>query len=224
MGKILYDENGNKISFNGETLSKGFLGEVYKLDDNTCLKYISNSLTDIDVIKEIVSLDLESFYKIYQIFYNRFGEIGGYTMKYYREEKIDILALPVEYALDNFSKIIKDSKKLTDKYIVMGDLHPGNVIMDKNNITVIDADNYYFTKDSVSYANSKWLLRLFEGLFTEALENYHIATYDNYRIIHNIFGQDLDRMFTELSNYKYPIDYIKKKSLEPVKYVMKKGM
>ena len=63
-------------------------------------------------------------------------------MKYYDSEDIDVLTMPMSYILDNFYDLFESVTKLSDKNILIQDLHDGNVITNKNQIIVIDADMY----------------------------------------------------------------------------------
>ena len=44
--------------------------------------------------------------------YDETNTFVGYTMKYYKPEKIDILTMPTDYTLENYQKIYNSAKKL----------------------------------------------------------------------------------------------------------------
>ena len=119
-------------------IKHGLYGIVYKIGKDKCLKYITNdSKSNPEVIEEIMKLDLESFYKIYKLLYDRDGYFSGYTMKYYYSEDIDILIMPTDYTLDNFARIERDVKKISEKNILVDDLHIENVILNRNEFIII---------------------------------------------------------------------------------------
>lgn len=227
VNKVFYDKDGNKllIYMHRGILGYGLYGVVYKIGNDKCLKHVTNgSRSNSEVIEEIMKLDLESFYKIYKLLYDRDGYFSGYTMKYYDGEDIDILLMPTDYTLDNFAKLERDIEKISEKNIFVDDLHTENVILNRNELIVIDVDNYTFsTSKNLLNSNITEIYRLFKGLYIENMIKNYSETVDELRVIRQLFKSN-NNIYDELKGYKYPIDYIKKKSLEPVKYVMKKGM
>ena len=227
MNRVFYDKDGNKLLIYTHMgiLGYGLYGVVYKIGKDKCLKHITNdSRSNSEVIEEIMKLDLESFYKIYKLLYDRDGYFSGYTMKYYDGEDIDILLMPTDYTLDNFAKMERDIKKISEKNIFVDDLHTENVILNRNELIVIDVDNYTFsTNENLLNSNITEVYRLFKELYIESMIKNYSETVDELRVIRQLFKSN-NNIYDELKGYKYPIDYIKKKSLEPVKYVMKKGM
>ena len=225
--KLFYDEEGNKLLIN---LSKGIIGYglygvVYQFGNNQCLKYVTNdSNSNPEVIKEIMHMDLNNFYKIYKLLYDKNHYFSGYIMKYYEDIKLDILSMPIDYTLHNFYSLINDIEKISNKSILLKDMHSENIILNENQIIVIDVDNSIFFLNP--YTNNIISINgLFKDLYINHLEEYHKYTIEKLSVIKRLFTyKNIDYLYNELKDYKYPIDYIKKKSLEPVKYIMKKDM
>ena len=227
--KMLYDEDGHKIliNLNRGIIGYGLYGVVYQLGTDKCLKYISNdSYSHPEIIKEIMNMDLNNFYKIYKILYDNDNYFSGYIMKYYENIELDILSSQVDYTLSNFYNLTKDIEKISNKFILLKDMHSENIILDKDKIIVIDIDNSIFSLNSNIYLNNIIsLYNLFKNLYIDQINKYHKHTLDELSVIKRLFTYRSNyNIYDELKNYKYPIDYIKKKSLEPVKYIMKKGM
>lgn len=215
------------MNTNREIIGNGLYGVVYRYTNDKCLKYITNnSSTNLDAIKEIKDANLLSFYKIYKLLFDKYQEFNGYIMKYYDSRYVDILTMPSSYTLDNFSDMLHDVQILSEKGIYMRDMHSENVIMDNNNITIIDADNYtYLNNDDLLEKNMKALRYLFYDIYMDSVHRHHNMSKQEYNMIRLLFNHKEDEsLYKDLKNYKYPIDYIKKKSLEPIKYVMKKGV
>ena len=223
--KILYDEDDNKLLLNTENgiVGYGLYGVVYKINEDTCLKYITNDHNSHpEVIKTIMKLDLASFYKIYKLLYDCNNDFSGYIMKYYEEEEIDITTMPTDYTLDNLNNINKDIKTITDNGILLKDLHSGNSIINNDKITIIDVDNsMFYCDENLLKKNIQLIYSLFKEIYIDHIEKSHLVTLDELRTIRKLFNYD-NSIYNELKNYKYPIDYIKKKSLEPTKYTMRK--
>ena len=213
----LYDIDNNKFVYNvGKPIDSGSTANVYRITDDTCLKYIpASSMYDYSIIEKIMELDLPNFYKIYKILFEYPGCFSGYLMKYYQKEKINILTMPTDYTLDNFYKISKAINILTDNAIVARDMHSGNVVMDKNNITIIDIDYFdfeYGLKDEVIKRNNyRCLMNLFYELYKEELCFYDGDLINATKVIINLFSpfQEERMFYKKLDGYKYPIDYIK---------------
>ena len=225
--KVFYDEDGNKLLLylNRGIINYGEYGIVYKLSEDKCIKYVTNdSSAHPEVLKKIMDMDLKSFYKIYKLLHDKYDYFAGYIMKYYNSEEIDITTMPVSYTLDNFRDICYDTTKLSDSKIYMKDTHMDNVIINRDKTIIIDADNFHFTDNEyLQKMNMERIYNLFIEMYIDHIHKYHKPTMDELRVIRRLFNETKN-IYDELSGYKYPIDYIKKKSLEPFTYVMKKGM
>ena len=229
MGKIFYDKDGNEliIDLKRDIIGEGLCGVVYHVNEEICLKHIVNSFsTNKEALEEFIKLDLESFYKIYKLLYDRHNRFAGYLMKYYESEEIDIMTMPIDYTLDNLYRMLRDIKILSENNILVEDMHIDNIIMNRDRIINIDVDNYMLIqKNSILTKNTSQIYSLFKGIYIEALLKYYEVNHEEITVARNLFNTgDKDFIYNELSNYKYPIDYIRKKSLEPIKYVMKKDI
>lgn len=162
-------------------------------------------------------MGLKNFYTVYKMLYDSYHDFVAYTMKYYDSEDIDVLTMPMSYILDNFYDLFESVTKLSDKNILIQDLHDGNVITNKNQIIVIDADMYDIlknpSKNEAIRANYKKLCYLFRDLFINAISTYHIELFDVGLIINSLFDyrRDTTSIYRKLKSYKYPIDYITSK-------------
>ena len=229
MIKEYYDEHGKKIiiKINWELVGSGLYGTVYQIDNNVCLKHISYPFnTNKEIIKEFMKLDLPSFYKIYKLLFDKYNEITGYIMKYYKNEEIDIMTMPIEYTLDNLASMLKDIRIISEKNILVEDAHTDNVILNNDRIIIIDVDNYSLSQRcDILNKNIYSIYSLFQNIYVESMLKYYEVTNEELIVTRKLFyGKDIDYIYNELSNYKYPIEYVRKKSLEPIKYVMKKDI
>ena len=174
----LYDIDNKKYLFDvKKPIDRGHTGLVYKIDDDTCLKYTTSyRLHQWYTLSKLMELNLDNFYKIYKILFDSNGDYSGYLMKYYQNELIDILTMPTEYTLDNFYRLSNTVNKISNNEIVMYDLHDGNVIMNKNDIIIIDADFYdeefeHFKIDGITLKNDGMILRLDKNLIDNKKSN-----------------------------------------------------
>ncbi len=211
-----YDENGEKnINYTvDKSINGGNCGRIFKLDENTLLKYFIRGEYDEAAFKTIMNMNLDNFYKIYKLLYNSEGKFVGYTMKSYKDENIDILTMPTDYTLDNLIKLSNSVKRLSDNNILINDMREGNSVMDSNNITIIDIDLYKKVNNidiyDLSNLNKKYLFHLFAGLYFKSLCTYHDAFKSDNLVIDSLFNgeNDTSDICKRLVKYKYPIDYI----------------
>lgn len=219
---ILYDEDGNKITYNTNNhIGKlSHSGSVFMVNNDTCVKkFTLKDGINIDTIKSINNMKLDNFYEIRRLLFDKNGSFSGYIMKYYQSAIYDILKMPSDYTLKSFNNIFKSIEKLTKEGIIVSDLHQDNAILSQDGVIVIDVDSYYkskyFTPEQIEKNNYNALLYLFKKLFLESLETYLISYNEKEAlsfIITNLFKKDnIDKTCEELSHFEYPIDYIKSK-------------
>lgn len=222
---FLYTEAKEKVRFKtspNNKLGGKMHGNVYQISDDTCLKvYKRTDDIDLETLKLIKHLKLKNYYQIYDFYFDQDSNLKAHTMKYYKNEEIDILTTETSYTLNNLLRLLSSVKILNQNHILISDLHSENVILGKDTITVIDTDLYsinrFFKQLSLEMHNLNALKCLFESLYTEALEKYH-PEYDNHMtqmIIKDIFKLygtvAVEDTCRSLSQYKYPIDYLKKR-------------
>jgi len=218
--KLLFDLSKSNIINGGDA---GLYGKIYSVGDELCLKKL-NHLGDIDyrIIKAIRDLKLKNFYEIYDLLFNKKGEFKGYTMKYYKKEDFNIFTMPTYYTLNNLFNIYSSMLKLTEECIHVSDMHEDNVILDSNNITVIDVDLYNFScfllYEKLLEFNVNSVKNLFKRIYYRNVDDYYDDNcFDYISIISHLYNKinskvGLELFFSEIEDYKYPIDYIKKLS------------
>ena len=216
----LYDKNDKLYVYNvREPIAVGSTSNVYRISDNECLKYMElYSFFDTSIIERIIQMDLANFYKIYRILYCNYGYFAGYLMKYYPKEDIRILTMPVDYTLDNFYSIASSMMRLSREGIIARDVHGGNVIMNKDAITVIDVDffeeEYAYSEEKLIRNNRKILLDLFRELYVNNMKSMITdPSEEMYKRIQDLYSpfNSFDMVAKKLEGYKYPIDYVRKK-------------
>lgn len=221
----LYTETKKEVQFNTSKNNKiggHQQGNIFKLSEDTCLKVYKN-IDDIDLetLKLLKYLNLKNYYRIYDFYYDKKGIFKASLMKYYKPEEIDILSETSEYTIENLLALLSSVSTLNQNHILISDTHSDNVILGKNEITVIDTDLYrlnrFFTQSSLEERNINALKYLFQTLYIEALKQYHpeYCSEITIEIIKNIFKLNtkasVENTINTLSQYKYPIDYIRKK-------------
>lgn len=221
----LYTKEKEKIKFitsKQNRISGEGKGNVFKISDDMCLKVNKSAEGfDLETLMLLKSLNLKNFYEIYDFYYNQEGQIKAYTMKYYKKEEIDILAEETPYTINNLYDLFLTVSTLNKNNILISDTHSENVILNKDKITIIDADLYrinrFFQKASLESHNLDALRCLFENLYIQALKKYHSEYYNKttiYRIksLFQLYNSlQVSETLKTLSTYKYPIDYVKSK-------------
>lgn len=219
MKLCFYDKEGKLLIFNFDhRIDCGSCGNIYKINNEVCLKrFDKDAYYNEDAFEIVINMNLENFYKVYEMLYDREQEFAGYIMKYYQAENIDILTMPISWTLDNFYGLYDSIDKLTKKNILVEDLHDGNVIVNKDGITVIDIDMYKLLKigleDEVIFLNKKRLYFLFRDLYINSIVNNHCEMRNSGLILNGLFDhrEDISEVNNKLKKYKYPIDYIRAK-------------
>ena len=205
---------------NYNMIGKGYFSEVYQISDNEVLKVYQRPAfyTAYSVLKKLKHFDLESFYKIFKLYTDNEKRLLGYVMKYYKPENIDILTMPKDFILDNYAKMYQDMIYLSYKGIQICDLDIHNIILNSDGITILDADNYAFSR-LINRSNIDALNNLFINLFCYHLGLYHIPDGLNLENFNKVVKNDLFNFEMEpvtlartLKRYQTPIDYIKRKS------------
>lgn len=228
---IYYTREGNSIELNkGKYINCGTQGKIFMVGnkEDTCFKEYSENILDdwyydlgnkfnqemFDYFKNnFADSNLCSLYDLYY----KDDVVVGYTMKYYKETLDNILYLPTDYILDNYSLIYDLVNKLTSDCIRIVDTHCDNVINTDDKMIIIDYDKYYYDngidKDTLDYINKSALIYTFKGIFMKSLRNMGIDVDNNIEIKNMV-----NRLFTlntsplvlkcKLRGKKRLIDYI----------------
>ena len=208
-----YDKYGKEVKFT--TTSKinntGCFGNIYKVaeDDNICLKEIKDvdlsTLTIFDSIPTVISEDIfnyfrdfnnSNFCKLYDLLYNKDRKVVAYTMKYYKSAIDNILSMPVDYLVDNFSAIYDAMEKLARDLVLVVDLHNRNMILTSDNIVLVDFDKYRREED-MPYdirldINTSALYYAFSKMLNDALNSFGMLSTNNVLLVSNLFAYGTD--------------------------------
>lgn len=208
-----YDKDGKEISFT--TTSKinntGCFGNIYKVaeDDNICLKEIKDidpsTLTIFDSLPTVISEDIFNYFrnfndpnfcKLYDLLYNKDKKVVAYTMKYYKSAIDNILSMPVDYLVENFSAIYDAMDRLAKDLVLVVDLHNRNMILTSDNIVVVDFDKYRREKskpyDVILGINTSALYYAFSKMLNDALSKIGMKTADNVLLVSELFSFGTD--------------------------------
>ena len=208
-----YDKDGKEIIFT--TTSKinntGCFGNIYKVaeDDNVCLKEIKDidpsTLTIFDSLPTVISEDIFNYFrnfndpnfcKLYDLLYNKDKKVVAYTMKYYKSAIDNILSMPVDYLVENFSAIYDAMDRLAKDLVLVVDLHNRNMILTSDNIVVVDFDKYRREKskpyDVILGINTSALYYAFSKMLNDALSKIGIKTADNVLLVSELFSFGTD--------------------------------
>ena len=208
-----YDKDGKEISFT--TTSKinnvGCFGNIYKVaeDDNICLKEIKDidpsTLTIFDSLPTVICEDIFNYFrnfndpnfcKLYDLLYNKDKKVVAYTMKYYKSAIDNILSMPVDYLVENFSAIYDAMDRLAKDLVLVVDLHNRNMILTSDNIVVVDFDKYRREEskpyDVILGINTSALYYSFSKMLNSALKSLGLASANNKLLVSDLFSYGTD--------------------------------
>ena len=218
---IINDTKNNIMeSYRTKYISEGDYGKIFLLCDNSCVKLFKYNVDNDDVlIDTIKNLNLNNFYEIKELLYDKDKTFIGYLMRYYISKKIDIMSIDSNYTLSNLFSLCNSIIELSNNNINVCDLVKKNTLYTDDGITIIDVDNYVFNKlysdkNDLTIDNLMSLRNLFVSLFKASRKNYHDDLDMQEFDIRLKYLFDLDNGFENarkvLRKYKYPIDYFKK--------------
>lgn len=218
---IFYDSNKEfvKVSVTEKISNQFNSHNVYKTDDGRCLKVfrVCGNVPELTLDKKIQSLDLDNFFKIEQYLFDKSGNYRAFLMPFYKSISDDILLRYSDYISDNFSFIFNSFDKLANERIETWDSGYENTIFSDNKIIIIDSERYCERrKDDVqeiknrNYMDACWIL--YYTLMKSAMKNSEFCdipflTWYNW---FNTMESDGRELCSELSGYKYPIEYLRK--------------
>ena len=225
-----YNNNGKEVNFTTTSMinNTGCFGNIYKVaeDDNVCLKEIKDvdlsTLTIFDSIPTVISEDIFNYFrdfndpnfcKLYDLLYNKDKKVVAYTMKYYKSAIDNILSMPVDYLVENFSAIYDAMDRLAKDLVLVVDLHNRNMILTSDNIVVVDFDKYRREEskpyDVILGINTSALYYAFSKMLNDALSKIGIKTTDNVLLVSELFSFGTDPLVLKrrLSGCKSIRDY-----------------
>ena len=216
----LYGCDGERIIIKkGNKIGNGNNGTVYQMDNDKCLKiYRSSAWVNVDTLKIIKDMKFNNYYKIYDMLYDKDSNFKGMIMKYYPQEEVNVLMMEKDYLLDNVNGLGRDILSLIEKGIFIVDLNIDNTIINRNGITVIDADLYIYREDydrdllgRMGYATFRSLVKsiIIDSIsMDKSMEDVNIYK----AIVENLVGNPFDTksMEKKLVRCKYPMEYIKR--------------
>lgn len=210
---IYYDKEGREVSFNlkEKINNTGCYGNIYKIDSENgiCLKELKvdvpRPLTIFDDSPTVISEDIfryfkdfnePNFCKLYDLLYNKDKKIVAYTMKYYKNTIDNILSMPVDYLVDNFSAIYDAMDRLAKDLVLVVDLHNNNMVLTDDKIVLIDFDKYRrdYDKsyDAILEINTCALYYAFSKMFNSALCKIGLSSADNKIMTLDLFSFGTD--------------------------------
>ena len=153
----LFSKTGEELDLsNFKYLTEGEDGKIY-VDGKTVLKlyhfYLDYSRRlrrrIFDIIKDksipnIVRLD--DYFYTNTSFFSRIFPFDAYTMDYISAENKKIIDFKKKDLIEIFKSLEQTLEILTDNRIVLHDVHPKNIIISENGITIIDIDRFYFMR------------------------------------------------------------------------------
>lgn len=177
---IYYKENLTPVEFtpNAKPIAEGEQGNIYKLNQNRCIKIYTAGMPTInpEVFKIYKELSLEGYSKLHELWYSdvELKEVGAYISDWYVKTRDNILFMPTEYTIHNLSVLYNSIKVLSENQILARDLIPQNVILGSENITVVDFDSCRLstkTRDELERLNTLAVLKLFREIYKDGLRS-----------------------------------------------------
>ena len=201
-----------------KVFDSGSYGIIYDNLDGTLTKVIRFNTVDPYSIIKIKELELNNFYKVFDILTFNNGKkeyLRAYKMNNIKRDNTKLLNSNMDYFINNI-KIIMDSLKiLSNNYIISYDLHNRNLIINNEGMTVIDCDLYKhdtsYSKESIYRHNIDELKRtIFEQLYEEMRKDILLSLFKNHKLIELFKENDLEIILNKVSNSSSVLEYLKK--------------
>ena len=197
-----------------EELKHGTYGKIYPYEDNKCLKVFNNvGYHQSSPILTIKELSLPNFYKISDLLYNDDFKYVGYISDYYTPDDYNILENK-EYLVNAINNMLEGIIKLTERGFLVTDLHIGNVIVNKDDITIIDVDDYRKTNNDNMETNIYRYKEMIKSLLYRYLTKYDVkdimTAYQKLMDLVDVNSLDVKHFNNVMRRYKKPIDYFHK--------------
>ena len=212
----IFKENGEYLVDTDELreISSGTYGTIYPYGEDKCLKKFKYvGYQQPDPIITIKNLSLANFYKIGDILYNEDFKYIGYISDFYRPDDFDILS-DKEYLTCEVNNIYKSIDILTNNGYQVVDLHTGNVIVNKDGITIIDADNYQKTNIDNRELNMYRFKSMIRTLMYDYLVKNKVSdlmtAYNQLVRLLDMNSLNINHFNNVMKRYKKPIDYFTK--------------
>lgn len=148
--------NGQEIVFpNAEYICKSRIANIYKYGDLAIKVYDDDEALYPDripkeVFDAVSSVNVNALLKLrdcYSDFVELYDKedcnevaVTGFTYDYIEEEKVDMIDLPMEYTLNTIHEFDLLVKEFNKRGILLVDPKPGNSILTKDNLVIIDPD------------------------------------------------------------------------------------
>ena len=136
---------------NKKIIGTGTTAHCYKLKDGSVLKLFKNNYNaNLLLKKELFNEDIDLFKNITNVTYIENDKIIGYIYSYVNGKTIYKLDLntPFKALFNNYEQVLNDIKNITDKKLILFDVHGGNILYD-GNIHIIDLDKCWFYKEGI---------------------------------------------------------------------------
>ena len=201
-----------------KVFDSGSYGIIYDNLDGTLTKVIRFNTVDPYSIIKIKELELNNFYKVFDILTFNNGEkeyLRAYKMIVIKKDNTKLLNSNMDYVINNIKIIMNSLKELSDNYIISYDLHNRNLIINNEGMTVIDCDLYKhdttYTKESIYRHNIDELKRtIFEELHEEMRKDIVLSLFKKHKLIELFKENDLDNILDLVSSSNSIREYIKK--------------
>ena len=193
----------------------GSYGVIYENDDGSLTKVMRFDTIDPYPMIKIKELNLKNFYKIYDILVQNNGTynyLKAYKMNKIVPDDTTLLDSKIDYFVTNIRIIMESLKVLSDNYILSYDLHDGNIIINKNSITVIDCDSYKYNPEYPKELIYNHNLEEFKRtIFEQIIKELPIISIIRKRKLKELFrDNDLDSILNKVSSSNSINEYLKK--------------
>lgn len=234
ISKHLYDAEGKKVTLkvSRKIIGSGCCGYVRKCSDNILLKeyhsYCYDNCKLLPSVFDIIhSIENNHLLKVYEYFYKTKCSIetpvDGYTCQYIKSDDINLLHTTKEYMLENMYELLILAELLTKQGLYLDDLKRENTILTQSHMVLIDPDAWNirdWDDECLRLHNINEILDGFIDICISCLNKNKISLSSDYKMITALFefskaqiaNEDVTQVVNErLKNYKYPIEYIKKR-------------
>lgn len=222
---LISDKNEKLVDDGFFHFASGTRSKVYKRENILLKAYNDDTISRFCITRKMFLflrehqinniVQLLNYYEDHNAFLYKIAPVFGYTMKYVNGERVNLIDCDRNFLFDISRKLSKVIFTASNYGIVFFDVNENNLILTKNDVTIIDPDQFYFefilSRKKILIANKKELLRCIKLLLIKEFKEQTGKVID-FSII-----DDDSMSFLQTMKFNFPEKTVRDSVLSKVK-------